>query len=62
MKSAGIGYFPLTDDERKCAYCTYRSFCDRGGKAGTTSEAEAELSAAKTEFNLTFEQIAEIEF
>jgi CRISPR/Cas system-associated exonuclease Cas4 (RecB family) len=55
-------FFPLTDDENKCAFCPYRSYCNRGAKAGTTSEAEAELSAAETEFNLNFEQIAEIEF
>ncbi len=55
-------YFPLTDDEKKCAYCPYRSYCNRGVKAGTTGEAEAELSAAEIEFTLNFEQIAEIEF
>jgi len=55
-------YFQLTGEERKCAFCPYRSYCNRGGKAGTTGEAEAELSAAEIEFNLNFEQIAEIEF
>jgi hypothetical protein len=55
-------HFPLTDDEKKCAYCPYRSYCNRGEKAGTMDESEAEMEAAATEFNLNFEQIAEIEF
>ena len=55
-------HFPLTEDEKKCAYCPYRSYCNRGGKAGTIDESEAEMEAAATEFNLNFEQIAEIEF
>jgi CRISPR/Cas system-associated exonuclease Cas4 (RecB family) len=55
-------HFSLTDDEKKCAYCPYRSYCNRGQKAGMLEEAEAEAEAASTEFNLNFEQIAEIEF
>ncbi|HTX91312.1 MAG TPA: PD-(D/E)XK nuclease family protein [Anaerolineales bacterium] len=55
-------HFPLTDDEKKCAFCPYRSYCNRGGKAGTGEESEAELEAASPDFNLNFEQIAEIEF
>jgi len=52
-------HFPLTEDEKKCAYCPFRSYCNRGGKAGTMDElAESELTGA--DFN--FEQIAEIEF
>jgi CRISPR/Cas system-associated exonuclease Cas4 (RecB family) len=52
-------HFPLTEDEKKCAYCPYRSYCNRGIEAGTAGEmAEAELSAPE----INFEQIAEIEF
>ena len=54
--------FPLTEDEKKCAYCPYRSYCNRGGKAGTLEEAEAEKELPDPNFNLNFEQIAEIEF
>lgn len=50
--------FPLTDDEQKCAYCTYRSYCNRGIKAGSLDEIETELSA----LDVTLEQIQEIEF
>jgi CRISPR/Cas system-associated exonuclease Cas4 (RecB family) len=55
-------HFPLTGDEKKCAYCPYRSYCNRGGKAGTSDEFEAGMDTAQPEFNLNFEQIAEIEF
>lgn len=52
-------HFPLTEDEKKCAYCPYRSYCSRGDKAGIIDEiAETEISGN----NLNFEQIAEIEF
>ncbi|MGB8212611.1 MAG: PD-(D/E)XK nuclease family protein [Anaerolineales bacterium] len=55
-------HFPLTEAEKKCAYCPYRSYCNRGAQAGTSYEAEAGLDAAAAEFNLNFEQVAEIEF
>jgi CRISPR/Cas system-associated exonuclease Cas4 (RecB family) len=55
-------HFPLTEDEKKCAYCSYRSYCNRGGKAGLLEESEDETDTASTAFNLNFEQIAEIEF
>jgi CRISPR/Cas system-associated exonuclease Cas4 (RecB family) len=52
-------HFPLTTDEKKCAYCPYRSYCNRGGKAGTMDEmAETELTGT----DINFEQIAEIEY
>jgi CRISPR/Cas system-associated exonuclease Cas4 (RecB family) len=50
--------FPLTDDEKKCSFCSYRSYCERGVSAGESKENESELTAA--EINL--EQIQEIEF
>ena len=54
--------FPLTEDDKKCAYCPYRSYCNRGGKAGALDGSDAEMETAAAEFNLNFEQIAEIEF
>jgi len=50
--------FPLTEDERRCAFCVYRSYCERGGKAGVGGEFETELSSE----DIPFEQIQEIEF
>ena len=49
--------FPLTDDEQKCAWCSYRSYCNRGIRAGEGDEAETESS-----LEINFEQIGEIEF
>ena len=50
--------FPMTDDEKKCAYCAFRSYCARGIAAGEREETENEIPPI--EVNL--EQIQEIEF
>ncbi|MBN2048416.1 MAG: PD-(D/E)XK nuclease family protein [Anaerolineaceae bacterium] len=57
--------FPLTDDERRCKYCQYRSFCERGISAGSASEAtelDEDWFAETDSFEINFEQIGEIEF
>ena len=48
--------------KRSAPYCPYRSYCDRGGKAGMLDDVDAETETVADEFNLNFEQIAEIEF
>ena len=53
--------YPLTDDRQMCAYCTYRSYCDRGIQAGDLDAIEAEMEAESL-FDVNFEQIGEIEF
>ncbi len=53
--------YPLTDDRTKCSYCPYRSYCDRGIRAGDVSDAEAETEADEL-FDVNFEQIGEIAF
>jgi CRISPR/Cas system-associated exonuclease Cas4 (RecB family) len=53
--------FPLTEDEKTCRFCVYRSYCNRGTGAGHMDEAEAEMEA-EAAFDLNFEQIGEIEF
>jgi CRISPR/Cas system-associated exonuclease Cas4 (RecB family) len=53
--------YPQTDDRQKCAYCTYRSYCERGIGAGEWDEAEAEMQAEEL-FDVNFEQIGEIAF
>jgi hypothetical protein len=50
--------FPKIDDEQRCSFCVYRSFCERGIAAGLADELESELDQA--EINL--EQIQEIAF
>jgi RecB family exonuclease len=55
--------FHLTADESRCAFCTYRSLCDRGISAGSLSDLQREFEDEdEDEINLDFEQIAEIEF
>jgi hypothetical protein len=51
--------FFLTTDDRRCAYCVYRSLCDRGSKAGLLDEFDAVDEEVP---HLDFDQIAEIEF
>jgi hypothetical protein len=53
--------YPLTDDRAKCSYCPYRSYCDRGIRAGDEDQAEAEMEAEEL-FDVNFEQIGEIAF
>jgi CRISPR/Cas system-associated exonuclease Cas4 (RecB family) len=50
--------FPLTEDEKKCGYCPYRSYCERGVGAGEDEELESEISSLE----ISLEQIQEIEF
>ena len=53
--------YPLTEDRQKCLYCTYRSYCERGIRAGTMEQAETEMEAEEL-FDVNFEQIGEIAF
>jgi hypothetical protein len=50
--------FPMTEDEKKCAYCPYRSYCNRGTAAGETLDTESEIP----DFEVNIEQVQEIEF
>jgi len=55
--------FHLTDDESKCKFCTYRSLCDRGIAAGDISpERVFDEPGGSDDFELDFDQAAEIEF
>ncbi len=52
---------PQTDDRQKCGFCPYRSYCERGIRAGDMDQAEAEMEAEEL-FDVNFEQIGEIAF
>jgi hypothetical protein len=55
--------FTLTADERRCAFCVYRSLCERGDRAGMLAEYESEMEAAEGfELELDFEQIQVVEY
>ena len=57
------GAFPLTKQEKRCAFCVYRSLCERGERAGSMEAGEpGEEAESELEITLDFEQIAEIEF
>jgi CRISPR/Cas system-associated exonuclease Cas4 (RecB family) len=60
-ESKSASSFPKTDDTDKCSYCPYRSYCNRGVKAGDATDAELEIEAEEL-FDINFEQIGEIEF
>jgi len=53
--------YPQTEDRQKCAFCTYRSYCERGVRAGDWNDAETEMQAEEL-FDVNFEQIGEISF
>ena len=56
------GHFPLVEDRKPCTYCVYRSFCDRGDKAGPLVELEEEPQEVLDVLSLDWDQVAEIEF
>jgi hypothetical protein len=58
---ASASSYPLTEDRQKCLYCTYRSYCERGIRAGNLEQAEEEMEAEEL-FDVNFEQIGEIAF
>lgn len=54
--------FPLTDELRRCRFCSYRSLCDRG-EAGRLEDFDLdEYEEEEEALALDFDQIAEIEF
>jgi hypothetical protein len=55
--------FHQTSDEKKCAYCVYRSLCDRGIKAGQLADLEdTDQAGDDFGFSIDFDQISEISF
>jgi hypothetical protein len=54
--------FDLTPHAERCAYCVYRSLCDRGISAGPLSGSDSEPESTPLDLNLDLDQIAEIGF
>ena len=48
-----------TPDERKCAYCVYRSLCNRGVRAGTSDPDDEDFDLVA---RINIEQIDAIEY
>lgn len=56
-------HFELTEDVWRCRFCTYRSLCDRGQKAGSVNDWETDEGLYELDtLDIDIEQIAEIEF
>jgi CRISPR/Cas system-associated exonuclease Cas4 (RecB family) len=50
--------FPLTEDGKKCSFCPFRSYCNRGIEPGEDADMEDEI----IEIDINFEQILEIPY
>lgn len=60
---AQANLFPLTADTQKCRFCSYRSLCNRGDKAGDWDDFDLYATEDDPDnFDVDFDQIAEIEF
>ncbi len=59
QRAAQEGEWEKTPDERKCAYCVYRSLCNRGVYAGTSDPDEDDLDLVA---RINIEQIEAIEY
>ena len=59
-----IDDFPMTEDEKRCRFCVYRSYCGRGEKAGNilSEDQEAVLDLDLDDLDLSFENIEEIAY
>lgn len=51
----------MTENERRCRFCGYRSLCNRGIEAGFVEELDYDDYQDEFDFELDLEQIAEIE-
>jgi len=54
--------FPLTDNEKLCCFCVYRSLCKRGVEAGPVDDFEDMNESNSFDFEIEFDQIAEIAY
>jgi hypothetical protein len=66
IESRAEAGFPMASENKDCLWCTYRSLCERGVRAGhlyeTEFEAEAGQPFEETQSGFNFEQIGEIRF
>lgn len=53
---------PMTENERLCRFCKYRSLCNRGTEAGPLSEIDSDWDEAGFDFEVDFDEIEEISF
>ena len=56
------GDFEKTSNDKRCAFCQYRSLCERGIQAGSSEDGENETESNWISDDLDFDQIEEIAF
>jgi len=54
--------FPLTNDERRCRFCVYRSLCKRGLTAGEFESLDVDDETYDPYFELDFDSLSEVPF
>ncbi len=54
--------FPLTADLSKCQFCSYRSLCDRGSRAGEFELFSDLDEIDENDFQIDIEHVTELEF
>lgn len=54
--------FARTTNERRCAFCVYRSLCDRGQQAGDLANSDLDAEPDDLPMGFDLEQIGEISF
>jgi hypothetical protein len=57
-----LGNFEKTSNDKLCAFCQYRSLCERGIQAGLSKDDENELESKWASDDLDFDQVEEIAF
>lgn len=62
QRSADRPMLMTKDIERQCKLCNYRSFCERGQRAGAWDEDSADAEPEAPSIDFDFGQIEEIEF
>ena len=60
--SQPIDDFPLTDNEKRCRFCVYRSYCGRGEKAGSMYSEDSDLEYSSVDLDLDIENVEEIRY
>lgn len=62
QRSADQPMLMTADQERQCPLCNYRSFCERGQRAGVWEDESDDLESDVPSIDFDFAQIDEIEF
>jgi len=56
------GTFEKTEEKKRCSFCVYRSYCERGKQAGNLFKGEAEFDFDVEDLDLDIEKAEEISY